>query len=76
MAHNGVNDLNGFAESKPSDIAIRELKSQVKGEVIVKGEVSELNYKAAIHRWNEAFIQEAVSLNTLTHNQPKQFLTF
>ena len=45
--------------------AIQDLKSQVKGEVLVKGEVPEDAYRAAIHRWNEAYITEAVSFHIL-----------
>ena len=41
--------------------AIQDLKSKVKSEVLVKGEASEDAYRAAIHRWNEAYITEAVS---------------
>lgn len=65
MASNNVNGLDGYSEAKPSDAVIKELKSQVKGEIIVKGDASEVDYKAAIHRWNEGFIQEAVSRTPL-----------
>jgi len=41
--------------------AIQDLKSKVKSEVLVKGEASEDAYWVAIHRWNEAYITEAVS---------------
>jgi hypothetical protein len=41
--------------------AIQDLKSKVKSGVLVKGEASEDAYQAAIHRWNEAYIMEAVS---------------
>jgi hypothetical protein len=42
--------------------AIRELKSAVKGEILIKGEASDEAYGAAIHRFNEGTIQEAVSI--------------
>lgn len=45
--------------------AIQDLKSQVKGEVLVKGEVPDDAYRAAIHRWNEAYITEAGSFHIL-----------
>ena len=40
--------------------AIQDSKSKVRGEVLVKGEVLEETYRAAIHRWNEAYIIKAV----------------
>jgi FAD/FMN-containing dehydrogenase len=43
------------------EIAIQELKLSVKGEVIVKGEAPDDVYRAALDRWNKAWIQEAVS---------------
>jgi len=45
--------------------AIKDLKSLLKCEVLVKGEVPEDAYRAAIHRWNEAYITEAVCFHTL-----------
>lgn len=41
--------------------AIQELKAAVKGEVIIRGDAPEEVYRAAIDRWNKAWIQEAVS---------------
>jgi hypothetical protein len=41
--------------------AIQELKAAVKGEVIIRGDAPEKVYRAAIDRWNKAWIQEAVS---------------
>jgi hypothetical protein len=41
--------------------AIQELKAAVKGEVVIKGEASDEVYRAALDRWNKAWIQEAVS---------------
>lgn len=48
--------------------AISDLKSKVKSEVLVKGEATEDAYRAAIHRWNEAFITEAVSYSIVSQN--------
>jgi hypothetical protein len=42
------------------DVAIQELKATVHGEVIIKGEAPEEVYRAALDRWNKAWIQEAV----------------
>ena len=41
--------------------AIQELKTAVHGEVLIKGEPPDEIYRAAINRWNKAWIQEAVS---------------
>jgi hypothetical protein len=46
--------------------AVQDLKSKVKGEVLVKGEASEEIYRTAIHRWNEAYITEAVCFHPST----------
>ena len=43
--------------------AIKQLKSAVKCEVIIKGEASEGEYLAAVDRWNKGRIEEAVSIN-------------
>jgi hypothetical protein len=40
--------------------AIQDLKATIKGNVLVKGEASEEDYRVAIHRFNEAYITEAV----------------
>lgn len=40
--------------------AFSELKSVVKGQVVVKGEAPEDIYQAAIHRFNNVVIEEAV----------------
>jgi hypothetical protein len=50
--------------------AIQELKAVVKGEVIVRGHAPEDVYRAAIDRWNKAWIQEAVSFH-LDHRAMK-----
>jgi hypothetical protein len=44
--------------------AIEDLKSVLKCEILIKGEVPEEAYRAAIHRWNEANIREAVCFHT------------
>lgn len=44
--------------------AIEDLKSVLKCEILIKGEVPEEAYRAAIHRWNEAYITEAVNFHT------------
>jgi hypothetical protein len=46
--------------------AVQDLKSKVKGEVLVKGEASKGIYRTAIHRWNEAYITEAVCFHPST----------
>ncbi len=43
------------------ETAIQELKAAVRGEVIIKGEAPDEVYRAALDRWNKAWIQEAVS---------------
>ena len=40
--------------------AIKELKSSIKGQVIIKGEGPDDTYRAAIDRFNKACISEAV----------------
>lgn len=42
------------------ETAIQELKVAVKGEVLIKGEAPDEAYRAALDRWNKAWIQEAV----------------
>jgi hypothetical protein len=42
--------------------AIKELKSAVKCDVLIKGEAGEEAYHAAIDRFNKGGIQEAVSV--------------
>lgn len=39
---------------------LQALKDSVKGQVIIKGEASKEDYEAAIKRWNEVYIAEAV----------------
>jgi hypothetical protein len=52
--------LNKKGEILPTS-AIEELKASIECEVVVKGEATEDVYRKAIHRFNEAFILEAVS---------------
>lgn len=46
-----------------SSDAIEELKASLKGKIVLKSESQE--YKDAIHRWNEVYITEAVSIPDL-----------
>ena len=48
-------------ESLP-DKAVQDLKANIAGEVLVRGEAPEETYRSAVHRWNEAYIEEAVSV--------------
>ena len=43
------------------EAAFQELKGAVQGEVIIKGKAPDDVYRAALDRWNKAWIQEAVS---------------
>ena len=61
--------LNRTQQILPEN-AIRELKAAVEGEVIVRGEAPEEVYRAALDRWNKAWIQEAASLH-LDHRAMK-----
>ena len=40
---------------------IDELRVAIKGSLIVRGETSEDEYTKAISRWNEVYVQQAVS---------------
>lgn len=53
-----ISVLNKKGEILPQ-AAIKELKA-FKSELVIKGEASEEVYRAAIHRWNEAYIEESV----------------
>lgn len=50
---------------------LQSLKDSIKGKVIIKGEVDDAEYKAAVHRWNEAYSKEAVWAISAPH--PIQF---
>lgn len=52
-----------------SEAAIQQIKSSVKGEVIVKGEAAEDVYRNAIDRFNKAGIKEAVSFEFHVHRK-------
>jgi hypothetical protein len=54
-----INILNRKQQLLPKT-AIQELRAAVKGEVILGGEAPDEMYRAAIDRWNKAWIQEAV----------------
>lgn len=55
-------DIQIFRRNKEllPDSAIKDLKSSIKGEVIVKGEAADDIYRDAIDRWNKVWVQEAV----------------
>lgn len=40
---------------------IENFKISIKGQVIVKGEATEEEYKASVMRWNQVYIKQAVS---------------
>jgi hypothetical protein len=42
------------------ETAIQEVKGAVQGEVLIRGEAPDEVYRAAIDRWNKAWVQEAV----------------
>lgn len=48
--------------------SIQEFKGSFDCDVVIKDETSEEIYRAAIDRWNKAFVAEAVSLFTISHS--------
>lgn len=54
-----INIVNKSGEKLPES-AFADLTTSVKGQVVIKGEAEEDVYRAAIDRYNKAFIAEAV----------------
>jgi hypothetical protein len=56
-----INIVSKSGEKLPES-AFAELRSRVKGEVVIKGEAEEDVFRAAIDRYNKASISEAVRI--------------